>query len=92
MYLFRSGADIDLNAAAVFARHAADLGDGEAQYLLGQFYLTGEGVPRDASEAARWLAKAADQNVTAAFERVPVGSDRSALVLRRGVELGGDSK
>ena len=68
--LFRSGPDPDLNTAAVLCRQAADLGDGEAQYLLGQFYLTGAGVPRDASEAARWLAKAADQNVMAAYDRL----------------------
>ena len=32
------------------------------------------------------------RRMTAAFERVPVGSARSAHVLRRGVELGGDTK
>ena len=67
--LFRYGPDPDLNTAAVLCRQAADLGDGEAQYLLGQLYLAGEGVPRDAAEAARWFAKAADQNVTAAYNR-----------------------
>jgi TPR repeat protein len=33
-------------------------------------YLAGEGLPRDATEAARWLGKAADQNVTAAYDRL----------------------
>jgi TPR repeat protein len=66
--LFRSGPDVDPNTAASICRQAADLGDGEAQYLLGQFYLAGEGVPRDPAEAARWLSKAADQNVTAAYD------------------------
>jgi hypothetical protein len=32
------------------------------------------------------------RRVTAAFERVPVGADRSAHVLRRGIELGGEPK
>jgi hypothetical protein len=32
------------------------------------------------------------RRVTASFERVPVGSARSAHVLRRGIELGGDTK
>jgi hypothetical protein len=68
--LFRSGPDADANTAAVLCRQGADLGDGEAQYLLGQMYLAGEGVPRDATEAARWLAKAAGQNVTAAYDRL----------------------
>src|ERR1019366_7090532 len=31
--LFRSGPEADLNTAAVLCRQAADLGDGEAQYL-----------------------------------------------------------
>jgi TPR repeat protein len=44
--LFRSGPDADLNTAAVLCRQAADLGDGEAQYLLGQLYLTGRGRAR----------------------------------------------
>ncbi len=33
-------------------------------------YLVGEGVPRDATEAARWLEKAADQNITAGYDRL----------------------
>ena len=53
VHLFRSGPDGDLNTSAVLCRQAADLGDGEAQYLLGHFYLIGEGVPRDPAEAAR---------------------------------------
>ena len=68
--LFRSGTDPDLNTAAVLCRQAAELGDAEAQYLLGQFSLSGEGVPRDATEAARWLGRAAAQNFAPACERL----------------------
>jgi hypothetical protein len=32
------------------------------------------------------------RHVTAAFERVPVGSDRSALVVRRGADLPGNAR
>ncbi len=32
------------------------------------------------------------RRVTAAFEQVPVGADRSVHVLRRGIELGADPK
>ena len=81
--LFRSGAEADLNTAAVLCRQAADLGDGEAQHLLGQLYLAGEGVPRDPTEAARWLAKAADQNVTAAYDRLGALYARRVRACRR---------
>ena len=66
--LLRSDPDADETAAATICREAAELGDGEAQYLMGQLLLAGEGVARDPVEAAGWLAKAADQNVTGAYE------------------------
>ncbi len=34
---------------------------------LERIYLAGEGVPKDPVEGARWLAKAAEQNVSAAY-------------------------
>src|ERR1700691_3356556 len=54
VWLFNSGPEPDANTAATRCRQAADLGDGEAQCTLGQFYLAGKGVPRDPVEAARW--------------------------------------
>lgn len=39
-----------------------DQGSATAQRRLGDIYLEGKGVPRDASEAARWYDKAARQN------------------------------
>jgi TPR repeat protein len=68
--LIRARPEPDLNEAVRLCRQAAEFGDAEAQYLLGQFYLSGQGVARDPNEAARWLGKAADQNVTAAIERI----------------------
>ena len=61
--LFDSGPEPDANVAAVVCREAAELGDAEAQYWLGQFYLAGKGVPADPMEAARWIGKAAEQGV-----------------------------
>ena len=40
----------------------ADQGSGLAQRRLGDVYLNGKGVPRDAAEAARWYARAAEKN------------------------------
>lgn len=42
-------------------RRAADLGDAEAQYRLGECYLAGEGVRKNRNEAARWFARAVEQ-------------------------------
>src|SRR2546422_535443 len=39
----------------------ADSGDAVAQYDLGRMYAKGEGVPKDAAEAAEWFRKAATQ-------------------------------
>lgn len=45
--------------AAGFLRPAAESGDADAQALLGQLYLDGQGVERDLYEAGRWLRSAA---------------------------------
>jgi TPR repeat protein len=42
-------------------RPAADQGHATAQYNLGLLYASGQGVPQDDAEAARWYGKAADQ-------------------------------
>ncbi len=39
----------------------AEAGDAAAQCKLGVMYQTGEGVPEDFAEAAKWYRKAADQ-------------------------------
>jgi len=40
----------------------AEKGDAIAQHLLGYYYLTGEGVAKDAVESIKWFRKAADQD------------------------------
>lgn len=40
----------------------AQQGDARAAYLLGQFFMTGSGVPRDYQQAAKWFGEAAKQN------------------------------
>lgn len=60
----------DPDSAGILYRQAAELGDPEAQLLLGEAYLAGRGVPRDPAEGARWLGKAADRGVTRASERL----------------------
>ena len=42
-------------------RSKAEGGDSMAQCSLGMMYRKGEGVPKDAAEAAKWFRKAADQ-------------------------------
>jgi len=43
-------------------RKAAEQGIAEAQYALGQYYVAGEGVPRDNAEAYAWFCLAAAQD------------------------------
>ena len=42
-------------------RQAAEQGDVNAQYSLGQIYRKGEGVSRDYAKAVKWYRKAAEQ-------------------------------
>ena len=47
-------------------RRLADQGDSAAQFAVGARYATGEEVPTDYTEAARWFTKAAQQGNVAA--------------------------
>ena len=47
-------------------RKAADQGNAKAQCVLGGYYRKGEGVPKDAVEAAKWYRKSADQGLAVA--------------------------
>src|ERR1017187_744450 len=47
-------------------RKRAEAGVADAQYKLARMYLSGDGVPKDAAEAAKWHTKAADQGFAAA--------------------------
>ena len=46
----------------------ADSGDGRCQFLVGTLFKYGWGVDKDLRRAARWLKRAADQDVVAAQE------------------------
>ena len=46
-------------ALALFAA-AAEAGDAEAAFIVGEHYLEGKGTPRHSSEAARWYHRAAE--------------------------------
>jgi uncharacterized protein len=49
-------------ARQMFHYAASYFGDPEAQYQLGRLYLRGEGAPKDAITAARWLQLSADKD------------------------------
>src|SRR5262249_3598987 len=48
-------------ARALFTHAASAFGDAAAQYRLGQMLLEGQGGPKDAGQAARWLKLSADK-------------------------------
>ena len=45
----------------------AEQGDAEAQHVLASAYATGEGAPKDRTEALRWLRLAAEQEEAGAL-------------------------
>jgi TPR repeat protein len=47
-------------------RDRANRGDAQAQWVLGNAYMSGHGVPQDDREAARWYKAAAAQSLAAA--------------------------
>jgi hypothetical protein len=47
--------------SAEATRAAAEKGDAQAQYKLGTMFASGQGVPGDDAEAARWYQRSADQ-------------------------------
>jgi TPR repeat protein len=51
----------DYAEAAKWFRKAAEQGDADARYILGNMYYFGEGVTQDYAEAVKWYRKAAEQ-------------------------------
>ena len=51
----------DFAVAIAVWRPLAESGNAEAQTLLGAMYWSGEGVPRDHREAAKWYLRAAEK-------------------------------
>ena len=51
----------DFATALQLIRPLAEHGSADAQYNLGIMYFTGQGVPKDSAEAAKWFRLAADQ-------------------------------
>ena len=71
----------------------ANAGDADAQVEMGFLYSTGTGVPRDLSEAERWLMKAAEQDHPLAWNNLGTlfqerDQDKAKQCYRRAVELG----
>src|SRR5579864_924144 len=62
----RRGVKVDLKAAAMWFRKAAEQGNVDGQFKLGAMYEHGRGVDADATEAANWYRKAAQQGHTGA--------------------------
>jgi len=52
--------------AATYLKAAADAGDAEAQSLVGQLYMEGNGVPRDPALAQHYTLAAANHGIAAA--------------------------
>jgi TPR repeat protein len=87
-------------SAAMHMRDAARGGDAAAQATLGQLYLDGHGVPRDAAEGFYWFQEAAHRGVPMAMNMVgrchengwgtQIDHDRAAAWYRRAADHGLD--
>ena len=61
---------------------AAEQGDATAQFNLGLMYDTGEGVPKNDAEAARWFRMAAEQGLAARLMEKRLNADPSGAKRR----------
>lgn len=62
------GSDVRDDDSFASLRKAAEQGDIDAQYKLGNCYYNGNGVSEDKAEAVKWYRKAAEQgNVDAQY-------------------------
>ena len=61
MYYNGFGVKENHEEAAIWFRKAAEQGNPEAQYVIGQMYYYGVGVKEDHAEALIWFRKAAKQ-------------------------------
>ena len=88
----------DFEKALGFFRRAAEGGDADAKYALGELYKHGKGVAKDDRAAAQWFRAAADNGHSAAlvelailtFNGAGVPRDPASAVklFRRAAELG----
>lgn len=56
--------------AVVYYRKAAEQGNADGEFGLGNMYASGEGVKRDPAEARKWLTRAAEKNHVRAMAAV----------------------
>lgn len=68
-------------------KQAAEQGLSEAQRVLGDFYLNGRGVKRDASKAAKWYEKSGTPEARVSLGRLYVKGDGVRQNVKRGMKL-----
>lgn len=94
----------DIQTAAQWFRHSAELGDITSQYYLGQAYETGTGAPQDYVAAMAWYQKSAARADAIAsdgmvgeaslYERglgVPQDTTRALALYRQAADLGNEA-
>jgi TPR repeat protein len=61
MYQEGHGTAVDVEKAFHWHKRAAELGDSEAAYAVGNCLENGEGAPRDEKQALQWYENAAEK-------------------------------
>ena len=78
----------EFNAEAVeWYRRAAEAGDPEGLYGLGQMYLKGEGIERDRDQGRDWIVRAAEAGLTSAMRVLATNYERGGMGLDPDPEL-----
>jgi TPR repeat protein len=86
MYLAGRGVEGNAEEAAKWYRRAADQGNAQAQYNLGNLYLDGRGVVQDYKQALQWWRLAAAQGYSDAQYNIGVAYENGLSVPNDGKE------
>ena len=70
------GAEAQTTDGVEGIRQRAQQGDAIAQFVLGERYDSGEGVPQNQAKAVKWYRKAADQGYAAAQNNLGVAYEK----------------
>jgi len=72
MYLVGYGVEINPAESFFWSKKAADAGNADAEFKVGQSFYLGHGVPRNDYEAFKWMKKSIDSGNTQALTPIVV--------------------
>lgn len=70
---------MNVEKAVTFFKKAAKWGHPGAQFELGDFYLTGKGLPKNETKGVKWLKQSAENGHKEAQRKLSVVTERTKV-------------